>query len=180
MGKEAGYHYMFYNTTPWDAMKEMEHRHPGTLCKPLFYEDRMTMFYGIKEQLYIARDLDTAFMSLVATTKDDTLTAQYLGERPKRFEPVAGFHILSSNLNILTNTMGINNKYATGVNIMYFNTAGDADAAKQERNNFKMVLDDDIASWDMRYKTICYNGCHGRYSAYMYGTNELRREAETM
>lgn len=180
MGKEAGYHFMFYNTTPWEAMKEMEHRHPGTMCKPLWYEDRMTMFYGIKEQLYIARDLDQTFMGVAARAQDDSLTAEYLGQRPKRFDVACGFHVLSSGLNIVSNSLGINNKYATGTNILYFEDADDANPNGENRKQFKMVIDDDIASWDMRYKTISMNGCHGRYSAYMYGTQELKRECETM
>lgn len=176
-GHKAGYHYLFYNTTPWDALKAMEFRHPGTMAKPLFYEDRMTMFYGIKEQMYIARDLDPVFMALSAT--ESTFSTEYLSQRPKRFELACGFHMLSTNTNIIANNMGINSNYYTGVNVLYFDSASEY-TDEGGRSTFQIKLDDDIVSWDMRYKTVGYSGTHGRYSAWMYGTQELKRESETM
>lgn len=176
-GHKAGYHYLFYNTTPWQAVKEMEYRHPGTFAKPLMYDDRMSVFYGIKEQMYIARDLDPVFMAMSAA--ESTFSKEYLSQRPKRFDVACGFHMLSTNTNIIANNMGINSKYYTGVNVLYFDSAGDL-LDEGGRETFQIKLDDDIVSWDMRYKTVGYNGTHGRYSAWMYGTQELKREAETM
>lgn len=177
-GHQAGYHYLYYNTTPWQAVKEMEYRNPGTLAKPLMYDDRMTMFYGIKEQLYIARDLDPVYMAMSGATDSVTVNESYFEQRPKRFDVVSGFHILSTNTNIITNTMGLNGKYATSVNVLYFDDAGDV--ADNDLSDFTIEVDDDIASWEIRQKTINFNGTHGRYSAWMYGIQELKNETETM
>ena len=64
--------------------------------------------FGIKEQMYIARDLDPVFMSRCGNrTIDDAATGsvkEYMKHRSKRFDLVTGFHLASSDLNILTNT----------------------------------------------------------------------------
>ncbi len=52
------YEYPIYKTTPWEMLKEMEYRHPGTLSRPANYEDRSTYFFGLKEQLYVYRQFD--------------------------------------------------------------------------------------------------------------------------
>jgi murein DD-endopeptidase MepM/ murein hydrolase activator NlpD len=53
--------YYIYKTTIWDIFKEMELRHPGCIASPVPYMDsrlgpRMTMFFGIPNQLYFSRD----------------------------------------------------------------------------------------------------------------------------
>lgn len=53
--------YYIYKTTIWDIFKEMELRHPECIGSPVPYKDRllgnrMTMFFGIPNQLYFARD----------------------------------------------------------------------------------------------------------------------------
>lgn len=177
-GKTAGYHYLYYNTTPWQAVKEMEYRNPGTLAKPLFYDDRMSIFYGIKEQLYIARDLDPVFMALAGANDSENMTKEYLSQRSKRFDTVSTFHILSTNTNIITNNMGLNGQYATSINVLYFDSAGDFENNEKELYNIK--VDDDLVSWEYRQKTVSHNGTHAEYSAWMYGIQELKRECETM
>lgn len=180
MGNEqAGYHYIMNGQTPWQMIKEMEFRHPGSFAKPLFYEDRMTMFFGIKEQMYIARDLDSSFMAAIGDSKDDVVNSLYLNQRTKRFDLVSRFHIISTHTNILTNTMGINNQYKTGVDIAYFDDKADYQSP-DDTKGFRMEVDDDLAAWDYRYKSLAMPGCHGKYSAFMYGTTSLRKEAETM
>lgn len=54
----AWYSYPVFRLTPYDMLKEMEWRHPGILSKPALYDDRMTYFFGLKEQLYIYRSVD--------------------------------------------------------------------------------------------------------------------------
>lgn len=52
--------YILYNTTIWDTFQEMTLRHPGMITYPVPYEGRdgprMTMFFGLPDQLYFARD----------------------------------------------------------------------------------------------------------------------------
>ena len=56
--------YIIYRTTIWDIFREMELRHPNCVALPVPYEDqgkshRMTMFFGLPNQLYFARSPDT-------------------------------------------------------------------------------------------------------------------------
>jgi hypothetical protein len=52
--------YVMYNTTIWDVFQEMTLRHPGYIALPVPYEGefgpRMTMYFGLPDQLYFARD----------------------------------------------------------------------------------------------------------------------------
>lgn len=180
--EQSGYYYIMHGQTPWAVMKEMEYRHPGTLAKPIFYQDRMTMFYGIKEQMYISRDLDSSFMAKIATQDDTSVNSEYISKRPLRFDTVCNFHILSSELNIIQNNIKINAQYSSGVNVVYFEDKEDIveRSENDDLKEFKMKIDDNLAQWEHRYKTLEMPGIHGKYSAFMYGTTELRRQAETM
>jgi len=52
--------YIMYNTTVWDTFQEMTLRHPAYITYPVPYDGRegprMTMFFGVPNQLYFARD----------------------------------------------------------------------------------------------------------------------------
>jgi murein DD-endopeptidase MepM/ murein hydrolase activator NlpD len=52
--------YLMYQTTIWDVFQEMCLRHPSYIAAAVPYEGkygpRMTMFYGLPDQLYFARD----------------------------------------------------------------------------------------------------------------------------
>jgi len=54
--------YVIYRTTIWDIFQEMTLRHPNFVALPVPYKgrdtERMTMFYGLPNQLYFARDAD--------------------------------------------------------------------------------------------------------------------------
>lgn len=179
--EKSGYFYIFEGQTPWEAMKEMEYRHPGTKAKPLFFEDRMTMFFGLKEQMYIARDLDSAFMNSVASQTSDTTTVDYLKQRNKRFDLVTRFHIATSANNIISNGLSLDSTFSTGVDVMYFEDDDERIEQKPDSlESFRMSLDDDLNYWEYRYKTVSLPGTHGKYSSFMYGTTELRKQAEQM
>lgn len=51
--------YSIYRTTIWDIFQEMTLRHPNFVARPVLYTDtngeRMTMFFGLPNQLYFAR-----------------------------------------------------------------------------------------------------------------------------
>ena len=178
------YKYLFYGQTPWEAMKEMEFRNPGTLVKPLFYQDRMTMFFGFKEQMYIARDLDPMFMSRCGnkTVSDAAIgsVGEYMQFRERRFDVVTGFHLASSDLNIISNNIRINNSFKTGVKVAFFDTPYDLIDDPEEINEFKMLTDDSLAGWDIRIGSLKMPGIHEKYSAFVYGTSYLKKEAEKM
>ena len=181
INEQLGFGYAFNGQTPWDVLKEMEYRHPGTKVKPLFFQDRMTMFFGIKEQMYIARDLEPQYMKSVENTSDTALHQDYLLKRPLRFDLVTGFHLASSETNILMNNMKINNKFNTCANVVYFdNTSEMANNEQDESSLFEMKADDTMTAFDERYGTVRMRGIHGKYSAFMYGTTYLVKEAEKM
>jgi len=52
--------YTLYHSTVWDTFQEMTLRHPSYIAYPVPYEGkwgpRMTMFFGVPDQLYFARD----------------------------------------------------------------------------------------------------------------------------
>jgi hypothetical protein len=52
--------YIIYRTTIWDIFQEMTLRHPNFIASPVPYKgkygERMTMFYGLPNQLYFSRD----------------------------------------------------------------------------------------------------------------------------
>lgn len=52
--------YKIYHSTLWDTMQELTLRHPGYIAYPVPYEGkwgpRMTMFFGVPNQLYFSRD----------------------------------------------------------------------------------------------------------------------------
>lgn len=55
--------YHFYRTTIWDTLKEMTLRHPGWICSPMPYGNRMTLFFGVPSQKYWARPADPGYIS---------------------------------------------------------------------------------------------------------------------
>jgi murein DD-endopeptidase MepM/ murein hydrolase activator NlpD len=54
--------YTLVQSTIWDVFQEMTLRHPGYIASPVPYKgkygDRMTMFFGVPDQMYFARDPD--------------------------------------------------------------------------------------------------------------------------
>lgn len=180
--------YKFYvlRSTVWTVIKEMEYRHPGTLAKPLWYEDRMTLFYGTKEQCYIARDLDPFFMvrSGIAAHGDKGTNKPYvdfyLKERNKRFEAATGFHLLSTKTNIISSNISINRSFATKVNTVYYESKWQGGMEGFNEDAETILLDKTLSKFDIKEKTIALGGIHGEYMAWVYGTQELKRELETM
>ena len=56
---ERNLKYIIYRTTIWDIMQELTLRNPNFICSPVPYQDRygprMTLFFGLPNQLYFAR-----------------------------------------------------------------------------------------------------------------------------
>jgi len=52
--------YTMYQTTIWDTLQELTLRCPGMICSAVPYKgewgDRMTLFFGLPDQMYFARD----------------------------------------------------------------------------------------------------------------------------
>lgn len=179
------YRFFVYKSTAWTIIKEMEYRHPGTLAKPLVYEDRQSMFFGVKEQLYVARDLDPVFMNkcgFASRFKEryTPFTEIYLAERHKRLEPATGFHIINSRVNLLSNNLSLNRDFATKITAQYFETQWEAGEEKTEPFTETVLLDRTLAKFDIKEKVISLGGCHGNYLALLYAIQELKKEMEKM
>lgn len=183
--KAGTWRYFAYKSSPWSIMKEMEYRHPGTLAKPLIFEERMTMFYGIPFQQYIARDLKPHFMMSTALANrfeslNSPYTTEYLKARPTRMEPSTNYHLLHSDINIISNRLTLSRDFYTRVNVLEYNRTYDGHEPTSSSDVITMTLDDNLASHEIRTKTIAMGGTHKEHSAYLYGTAELKREAEKM
>jgi murein DD-endopeptidase MepM/ murein hydrolase activator NlpD len=187
--KPVTYDYYAVNETPWDVMKQMEHRHPGTIVKPMWYQDRCTLFYGIKEQLYIARDTNMTLMSLTAkdlidnedwgVDKQSNIKDAYSTYRDERMDPAFNFHLVSSEFNMISNGIKLNADYFTKVSVGYRDDDDDI-SNKSAWETLPMMLDDNLAAWEIRGSELTMSGCDHRYMAYRYGTNFLIKEAEKM
>lgn len=178
------YDYFAVKETPWDVMRQMVYRHPGTIVKPLIYEDRCTLFFGIKEQMYIARDSDKYLMSSVVANygKDEEVNPiadKYIEERIKRMEPAFNFHIINSEMNLVSNEIKLNGGFYTKVNVGYREDNDDVSSVS-DWDTFSMGIDDNISPWEIRTTDLVLSGCDHRYMAYRYGTCKIIEEAETM
>ena len=185
MDSEVFYSYWVFRSNSWSVIKEMEYRHPGTLAKPLWYEERQTMFFGTKEQLYVAKDLDPTFMFSAGeaaryTDLTKPFVEAYMQERPKRLEPATGFHLLSSKLNILDNNMGFTRDFSTKINVIYYEDKFEGNMVNSDSDTETIELDQGLKAFDIRDKTIALNGCHEKYMAWLYGIQELKKQAEMM
>ena len=182
---EVFYSYWAFRSNSWSVIKEMEYRHPGTLAKPLWYEERQTVFYGTKEQLFVARDLDPKFMfnageAVRFTDLSKPFVSTYMEERPKRLEPATGFHLLSSKLNILENSMGFSRDFSTRINVIYYDDEYEGNMVNSDADVESIDLDKGLKPFEIRDKTIALNGCHGQYLSWLYGIQELKKQAEMM
>lgn len=184
------YDFFAVKETPWDVMKQMCYRHPGTKVKPLWYQDRCTLFFGIKEQMYIAKDIDGNLMKAAANEikeQDDVFTNPdapgalnlYADYRINRMDLVTNFHIISSELNLISNGIKLNGDYYTKVNVGYREENSDISSI-QEWETTEMALDDNLAPWEIRATELNLSGCDGRYMSFRYGTAFLIAEAEKM
>ena len=79
--------YQMYKTTIWEVFQEMTLRHPAYIAYPVPYEGkwgpRMTMFFGVPDQLYFARDPNFSEDNLQETLKE------FVDGALSRFDPRA-------------------------------------------------------------------------------------------
>lgn len=203
---QFGYPFYMYRTNAWASCKQMEYRHPGTIFKPLIFEDRMTLFYGVKEQMYIAKDLSMYTQvsaikeiknyqrSLATTSNDYALspvvsdndlaspgenTVDYYARRRERLEPVSNIHIVSSTHNLLYNHTKLNGQWKSASRVSYF-TDNEKFSDQYAWKTTKIAFDDNLLPWEVREKELRMSGIHGAYTSFLYGTTDLKKEAETM
>lgn len=177
----AGYPFYIWRMTPWDCLKQMEYRHPAAIAKPMIYEDRMTFFFGVKEQMYFAQDISKNLMGVAAGSEgmSDIAKSEYSEKRTLRMKPVSNIHIVTSETNLISNGLKLNSRYSTTTNVSYF-TDNDEFSDETQWDNTKMSIDDDLNPYDIREKQLSLSGCHGPYVSFLYGTADLKKECEKM
>lgn len=169
-GKHGGYEYLLDKTTPWDTLKEMEFRHPGMLSKPTVYGDRMSYFFGIKEQLYVHMDFDLQ--------KFKKYGVDYNEYRHLRFKPVSDYHMITSDTNIIFNGLRVSSDFNTVVNVEYYDDVEDYEDLDYEY--YRLKADDNLRPSDHREGLLNLPGIDGERLARIYGMVYLRKEIEKM
>jgi len=84
--------YIIYRTTIWDIFQEMTLRHPNFITSPVPYSDkgseRMTMFFGLPNQLYFARHptADEERKDAKLTRLQDKVIANVMDNASRQFQ----------------------------------------------------------------------------------------------
>lgn len=165
----------------WDIMQIMMHRHPNTLAKVMFYESEATMFYGIKDQCYLANDLGQGLQSAAARGESVEL---YEKLKYLRYKAVSQMHVVSSGVNLISNGMKVQSSFCTEIQVEISTAPNiafgpDPDYWKNPET-LVMRLDDNLRPSMIRSKTLKMNACHTRFGGLRYGTTELVNEAAYM
>lgn len=176
--------YPIHDSTPWDVLKEMQYRHPGTWTQVFNYKERATLFFGIKEQLFIATDPPISFFGK-SSESFNTVLPELEPIRYKMFKPAADFHMISSDMNIISNQIKVYGGFKTKVDIRYsFDnpTLREHFVTSDEGifDHTSMSIDDDLRPNVIRSTRLEMNGCDHPEMAFRYGANELKNQIERM
>lgn len=174
-----------YQATLWESLREILYRHPGTMLSVMNYKERSSLFYGIKEQLYIATDPPIS-MFTGSSDEGSTFNPEVEKIKYKMVKPASDFHLITSERDIISNEISLSAGFKTKVDVRYFGTGlpGRPDAEQFETNNgfgfFSSKLDDNLRSNAIRSTTLFAKSCDGEAMAWRYGVSELKRQAEMM
>ncbi len=134
LGKVNDLHYYIYKTTIWDIFKEMELRHPECIASPVSYKDlklgpRMTMFFGIPNQLYFARDPNyKERREIEVLTNTVRQNEENLEETFDQIADLHGVRRLSEIDELLIKTQQVSDGIAIGSAVTAFSSLGFAQA----------------------------------------------------
>jgi endonuclease YncB( thermonuclease family) len=178
-GKEFGWTFTQYNASTWDTLTELTYRHPGSIVRVRPYEAGSTLFWGTKDQLYIYKDINKDLQMAAAQGDSEAAKADYDKYRHKRMKPITGYHLISSDLNIVRNGMMINGKFATKINVRWDNYANDV-ITGVDTNVLDIQYDDNLLPSMVRDKEITGLGITEEHTAARYGIVGLKYEMEKM
>ena len=105
---------VMWNHSTWDMLRAIMYRHPNTVAKPMFYENEMTLFYGIKDQCYLASGINENIQKNASSGID---TETYEREKYRRYKAVSQTHIVSTGVNLISNRMKVNSDFYTKVTV---------------------------------------------------------------
>ena len=170
-----------YKSTTWEALREVQYRHPGTYMNVMNYKERGSLFFGIKEQMYIHTDPPIS-MFTGATESFETYSKEVNAIKHKLLKPATDMHLIVSERDIISNQIKIDGGFKTQINVRYFDRMPSAEGIEDmsDYSFYTMQLDDNLRPNAIRSKTLYMNACHKQFMAYRYGTTELVAEAEKM
>lgn len=170
-----------YKSTTWEALREVQYRHPGTYMNVMNYKERGSLFFGIKEQMYIYTDPPISTFT-GATESFETYNKEVNAIKHKLLKPATDMHLIVSERDIISNQIKVDAGFKTQINVRYFDNMPSAEGIEDmsDYNFYTMQLDDNLRPNAIRSKTLYMNACHQQFMAYRYGTTELIAEAEKM
>ena len=179
--EDVNMEFAIYNSTIWDSLKEVSYRHPGTYLNVFNYKERATVFYGIKEQMYIHTDPPLSLF-VGSTESFETYNKKINKIKHRLIKPASDMHLITSERDIISNEIKLNASFKTQVDVRYFDS--EPSVENLETNSgakfFSAKLDDNLRPNAIRSKTLYANSCHNPFMAWRYGTCELQNQAEMM
>ena len=177
---------VMYNHTTWDMLTAIRHRHPNTIMKPMMYENEMTLFFGIRDQCYLANGINEGVQhdAALEISKDIYEKMKY-----KRYKAVSQNFIVSTGINLISNGMKVSSDFPTKYNIeitkadlsSIFSTSRFTDDTYfKDSAILSMKLDDNLKPNAIRDKNLRMNGCTSYMSAVRYGTVALTDSVKEM
>lgn len=177
---------VMYNHTTWDMLTAIRHRHPNTVMKPMMYENEMTLFFGIRDQCYLANGINEGVQhdAALEISKD-----MYEKMKYKRYKAVSQNFIVSTGINLISNGMKVSSDFPTRYNIEItkadpsgiFSTSRFTDETYfKDSTILSMKLDDNLKPNAIRDENLRVNGCTSYMSAVRYGTVALTDSVKEM
>lgn len=177
---------VMYNHTTWDMLTAIRHRHPNTVMKPMMYENEMTLFFGIRDQCYLANGINEGVQhdAALEISKD-----MYEKMKYKRYKAVSQNFIVSTGINLIYNGMKVSSDFPTKYNIEItkadlsgiFSTSRFTDETYfKDSTILSMKLDDNLKPNAIRDENLRMNGCTSYMSAVRYGTVALTDSVKEM
>ncbi len=145
------------------------------------YKERGSLFFGIKEQMYIYTDPPLS-MFTGSTESFETYNKEVASIKHKLLKPATDMHLITSERDIISNQIKVDAGFKTQVNVRYF-TGMPSSEGIDDMSDFEfypMQLDDNLRPNAIRSTTLYMNACHQKFMAYRYGTSALVSEAEKM
>ncbi len=179
--KDINILFPLYKSTTWEALREAQYRHPGVYMNVMNYKERGSLFFGIKEQMYIYTDPPLS-MFTGSTESFETYNKEVASIKHRLLKPATDMHLITSERDIISNQIKVNAGFKTQVNVRYFSDMPSSEGI-DDMSDFEfypMQLDDNLRPNAIRSTTLYMNACHQKFMAYRYGTSALVSEAEKM
>ena len=196
------YEYHLYNTVIWDVFQEMTLRHPGWVAaaRPYGNSDRMTMFFGLPSQRYWFKDINAfgtynydnlvreAFDGETGGIRNQQSYNAYLNLVGRRYRPFRGYHILTSQTDIIMNNIkATTHGFYNTVSMHYWDNSDvifDENGTVMTENNEDNVVTvkacSDLKDSDIREQFVSTINCKGETMARRYALSSLTKFAKEM